>query len=297
MNSVGIDNEPTAGSDNLPTTGNMVQSLAELTFSPSVLLEPVSVADGWKLNSNGTCVQDSDYKLVKYSNIQEGDVLKINLEKESDGVFQFQNNSTIPSNYPNNYLIGDTNIYGGIGMVKVPTGATYLIVSQLISNTSNSIEKLVQVDETPTANSKNLVESGGVVTYVEQGITQNTTFKSGEKVLKVGIEDALDSINKSNVPNAVQCTVLNDKITKIAGGECTEVVEFDDLEIYSNDYIDPTSGKLTGAANVYTTKSIYLKAGDKIRAFTQGNGIGLIGFRTTDESSTTPVMIEQLQTI
>lgn len=289
----GIDDEPTTGSNNLPTTGNMVQSLAELTFSPSILLEPTSSANGWKLNSNGTCVQDSDYKLVKYSNIQVGDVLKVNLEKESDGVFQFQNNSTIPSNLPNNYLIGDTNIYGGIGMVKVPTGATFLIVSQLISNTSNSVEKLVQVDETPTANSKNLVESGGVAAYVEQQITQNTTFKSGEKIIKVGIEDNLNSINKSNVPNAVQCTVLNDKVTKITGGECTEVVEFDNLEIYSNSaYINPVDGRLTSASNVYTTKSIQLKVGDKIRAFTQGTGIGLIGFRTTDESSATPTLIE-----
>lgn len=293
VKNVGIDSEPRVGSDNLPTTGNMVQSLAELTFSPSVLLEPTSIVNGWKLKSNGICVQDSDYKLVKYSNIQEGDVLKINLEKESDGVFQFQNNQSVPSNLPNNYLIGDTNIYGGIGMVKVPTGATFLIVSQLISNTSNSIEKLVQVDETPTANSKNLAESGGVVTYVEQKNTQNTTFKSGEKVTKVGIEDVLNSINKSNVPNAVQCTVLNDKVIKITGGECTKVIELNDLEIYTNNaYINPTDGRLASASNVYTTKGIELKVGDKIRAFTQGSGIGLIGYRTTDESTTTPALIE-----
>jgi hypothetical protein len=52
------------------------------------------------------------------------------------------------------------------GAIVVPQGATTLIVSQYITNTTNKVYIACDIDEVPTSNSKNLISSGGA----EKGI-------------------------------------------------------------------------------------------------------------------------------
>jgi hypothetical protein len=80
-------------------------------------------ASGWRINADtGLSYSDSGYKLVKYV-VTPGDVLKV----VSDDKFQFQNNASVPSQGTSN-RVGITYSDGEY-LVKVPTGATWLIIS------------------------------------------------------------------------------------------------------------------------------------------------------------------------
>ena len=90
---------------------------------------PISIyasPSGWRLNTNGLCSSDSDYKLVKYA-VTSGSFIKV----ISDDKFQFQNSASVPSSGTSN-RVGTT--YGiGTFYVTVPEGASYLIVSTLVN--------------------------------------------------------------------------------------------------------------------------------------------------------------------
>lgn len=92
---------------------------------------PYGTATGWKLNdSDGLCSADANYKVVKYS-VTAGDIIKV----VSDGRFQFQNSSSVPSSGTSN-RIGFT--YGtGVYLLAVPSGATFLIVSTPTTSTAS----------------------------------------------------------------------------------------------------------------------------------------------------------------
>lgn len=102
--------------------------------------------EGWNLDGTGKCVQSSTYKIVKYE-VTPGDTLHLKLSKDSGGVYQWQNAANVPSSLPNNSLVGAPVTTAIDGYVSVPTGATYLIVSQLKTNSTNSV-KLVSPDGT-----------------------------------------------------------------------------------------------------------------------------------------------------
>lgn len=80
-------------------------------------------SQGWRLNeADGLCATDQNYKIVKYA-VTAGDIIVI----QSDDRFQFQNSSSVPSSLPSNKI---GMVYGeGLFCVKVPSGATYLIMS------------------------------------------------------------------------------------------------------------------------------------------------------------------------
>jgi hypothetical protein len=158
-NSLDIEDEIIIDSDRLISSKGVCKGLSNLTFTPSVELSSVSSANNSKLNANGIAVQDNNYMIVKYL-VSEGDILKLKL-LDGTAVMQFQNTAYVPNYGTNTGLVGKT-YREGIGMIKVPTGATHLIVSRLKSNTSDTVEKIVDFDSTPTENSVNMVRSGGI---------------------------------------------------------------------------------------------------------------------------------------
>jgi len=89
-----------------------------------------STTAGWRLNeSDGLCLANSDYKMVKYT-VTAGEIIKV----ESDDRFQFQTVASVPSSGKSN-RVGKT--YGiGTFCLVVPNTATYLIVST--PSTSNA---------------------------------------------------------------------------------------------------------------------------------------------------------------
>lgn len=88
----------------------------------------VAQANGWRLNaSDGLCSSNSNYCIKKFT-VTEGDFVYV----VSDDRFQFQNNLSVPSSGTSN-RVGVT--YGtGKRILKVPSGATCLILSTPITN-------------------------------------------------------------------------------------------------------------------------------------------------------------------
>lgn len=127
--------------------------------------------EGWRLDGTGKCVEDSSYKLVKYE-VSAGDTLHLVLSKdvtasEAEGVYQWQSAASVPSNLPNNNLVG-TPVSEAVNVhVTVPTGATYLIVSQFKTNATNSV-KLVTDSETLKEKVEDLEET---VDNIEPGLS------------------------------------------------------------------------------------------------------------------------------
>lgn len=102
-----------------------------------------SSPEGWRLDGTGKCVEATNYKLVKYE-VTPGDTLHLTLSKdvegtEEEGVYQWQSAAGVPSNLPNQNLVGDPVSNVVDGYVTVPVGATFLIVSQFKTNTTNSV--------------------------------------------------------------------------------------------------------------------------------------------------------------
>lgn len=150
--------------------------------------------EGWNLDGTGKCVQSSTYKLVKYA-VTPGDRLHLKLSKDSGGVYQWQNAASVPSSLPNNNLVGAPATTAIDGNVTVPTGATYLIVSQLKANSTNSV-KLVTADGTLKEKVTELEEiaNGAVLYDVEQSLT-----------------DEQKAVTRRNI-SAPSLTDLNDKV-------------------------------------------------------------------------------------
>lgn len=94
----------------------------------------------WKLAGNGLSSQDSSAQMVKYQ-VTAGERLYLKLSADTSGVYQFQNNASVPGSGTNSYLIGSPVTSAVDGFVTVPTGATYLIVSSLKSNTTNKVQR------------------------------------------------------------------------------------------------------------------------------------------------------------
>ena len=108
-------------------------------------------SDGWKLTGNGLCTSDSTATLKKYK-VKAGDILYLKIEKETPNTFQFQKDIDTPASGTNPNLIGNAYANGIDGYIIVPPAATYLITSQLTSNTTNKVQKyVIDIDESVSA--------------------------------------------------------------------------------------------------------------------------------------------------
>lgn len=102
------------------------------------IVSPSTISSGWALTGvNGLCTANNSASLVKYQ-VTAGTRMWLKLSKDNGGVYQWQNNASVGSQ-SNNYLIGSPVTTATDGEVTVPTGATYLIVSQNNSNTTNEV--------------------------------------------------------------------------------------------------------------------------------------------------------------
>ena len=94
----------------------------------------------YSMSATGTPVADSQSIIKKYA-VTAGDTLYLKLSADSAGVYQFQNSALFPVGNVNPYIVGETVTTSVNGFVTVPTGATYLIVSQLKSNSYNWVAR------------------------------------------------------------------------------------------------------------------------------------------------------------
>lgn len=116
---------------------NLITKVGEFSFEE---LPVYTSASGWELLPNGLCASNSSAKLVKYQ-VSAGQILRLSLVKDTKSVYQFQNSASVPSS-GNPNTVGDPVAFATDGIVIVPTGATYLVLSMLTSNTTSKVYKV-----------------------------------------------------------------------------------------------------------------------------------------------------------
>lgn len=113
------------------------QEIEDLT--EDIDIAPNTTVNGY-VNSEGNWALSSSFQISKYP-VQEGDVLVLDIAfpfASSGGVFQFQNNISIPmSNNP--YIVGTTYTEAFQGLMVVPEGATWLMVTHQTGVNSNIV--------------------------------------------------------------------------------------------------------------------------------------------------------------
>lgn len=89
-----------------------------------------SYATGWRLNPNGCSETNNDYNIIKYK-VVEGSVIYVKaMDTRNIAYMWFQSTANVTSVYPNNYIVGEIYNTPVDGYFAVPSGASYLMLSQ-----------------------------------------------------------------------------------------------------------------------------------------------------------------------
>lgn len=166
-----------------------------LNYYTETELTASAAPEGWKLDGTGKCTQDTSYKLVKYE-VTPGDTLHLKLSKDSGGVYQWQSSASVPSSLPNNKLVGTPATTAIDGNVDVPVGATYLIVSQYKTNTTNSVKVM-----TPAGTIKDAIQDIEIDDRLLNSMikgTRQVVVKTGGKVTGVNHIDGSNHTVRSD---------------------------------------------------------------------------------------------------
>ena len=117
-----------------------------------------TTADNWRLTGTGLCASDNTARLRKYL-VTAGNIIYLKLSADTAGVFQFQSSASVPSSGTNANLIGNPVSEAFEGFVRVPGGATHLIVSELKTNTTNRVSDTIPINLDDIGAEKLLVPS------------------------------------------------------------------------------------------------------------------------------------------
>lgn len=150
-----IKNATQVGENTAARVGNAMEAVVDvfgdyaskeefdiLTRQPGDALTVSETKWNWSLISDGHCVQDTTAKMRVFA-VNAGDVLYLKLAKDTEGVYQFQSSDRVPSSGAT-YVVGSPVTTAIDGYVVVPEGATYLIISELKTNTTNEIKSSVK---------------------------------------------------------------------------------------------------------------------------------------------------------
>jgi lysophospholipase L1-like esterase len=145
----GVDDEPTAGSDNLVKSGGVAAALGSL----QVLTSASSVHNGYDTSGNPQGTLNTYFYPVS-----EGDVLKINYNVFSSGfsVVQAWNDNTFVASVLNSPLTGEGSIF-----YKVPAGVNKVGCTYFQNNVYLYVPTLT-FDDKPKENSHKLLDSGAI---------------------------------------------------------------------------------------------------------------------------------------
>lgn len=116
-----------------------------------------TTTSNYALRGDGRYISDSNSDLKKYQ-VTAGESVYLSLSADNTGTYQWQNQASVPSSVPSAVIIGDP-VNGAVdGFYKVPTGATYLIVSQLKTNTTNVVKSATNIGDIVDDNSTAISE-------------------------------------------------------------------------------------------------------------------------------------------
>ena len=234
------------------------------------------------MNSSGNSVSNASADVKRYK-VTAGTYIYIKASKDTDGVWQFQNSGDF-SGDNSSKIVGVTHTQAIDGFVKVPVGATHLIVSQLKTNTSNEAKNATCISDDVSLLQSNMDNvqadlSGAYIggkKYAESDLPNNyayiantanigntiiqapssnpANFKSVEIPIKPYA--AIKVTTESNYNNA-PCVIWCDKDKKIINFDAPNASVSDKEYVFSEDvayvYINYYTGsELTFSAGIYS---------------------------------------------
>lgn len=114
-------------------------------------LSVYGTVSNYALKADGTYIADSNSEVKKYA-VTEGNVIYLSLSGDNATTYQFQNQAAIVASNPSAVIIGSP-VSGNVnGYVRVPEGATYLIVSKLKTTDTNVVKSAVYITDRVDAN-------------------------------------------------------------------------------------------------------------------------------------------------
>ena len=120
-------------------TSRGLQDVIDSDYKTASLTQTTTV-DGYALDGVGGYLNDATMRFAKYS-VKAGHKYYIRAGKDSDGVWQWQNGQTV--NNTHEYVIGTPVTAGTNGIFLAPPSSSWLIVSQKISDTYNTVEEVL----------------------------------------------------------------------------------------------------------------------------------------------------------
>ena len=139
-------------------------------------------ASSWKLDGTGKSVSASGYALLKYE-VTEGSAIWVKASADTEGVYQFQSEKSVPASLQNDGLIGKPCNIATDGIVIVPKGATWIIISKASSNAESGLYTY----RTKYSNIDFLTENLGMYENVFQ-ITAGSAHSSTKDRISVNIK-------------------------------------------------------------------------------------------------------------
>lgn len=218
----------------------LIDSLLGELFDATSLVADVTSA-GWALVGNGSSVQSSNCQIKKYT-VSSGDKLYLKLSKDSAGVYQWQNAANVPTG-TNTNLIGTPVTDAVDGIVEVPTGATYLIISEKTTNTYNVVKALVDCEKkelntfiqsiNPVFLTERFISHRGLVTAPENTIPAiKEAITSGYKITEFDVRFTSDNVAVLIHDDTINRTARNMDGTEISETIYVNSVTYDQLQQY-----------------------------------------------------------------
>ena len=106
-------------------TDNIEKMLKTYGIKPTIKKSEIFVDSNYKLIDGGVCIYDAKYELREYA-VEENQLIFV----KSDERYQFQNDKNVPTS-DNAHLVGEQFVGDVNGVIRVPQGATYVIVSSI----------------------------------------------------------------------------------------------------------------------------------------------------------------------
>lgn len=106
-------------------TDNIEKMLKTYGIKPTIKKSEIFIDSNYELIDGGVCIYNNKYELRTYA-VEENQLIFV----KSNERYQFQNDKDVPTS-DNDHLIGEQFVGYANGLIRVPQGATYLIVSSI----------------------------------------------------------------------------------------------------------------------------------------------------------------------
>jgi len=161
----------------------------------------MAISNDYKLTGDGLCISDSNSRIKKYA-VSAGSYVYLKLSADNEGVYQFQSSASVPVSGTNAYLIGEPVTVAVDGFVEVPTGASYLIVSESNTNTTNEVKTAIQytVSDLSEKTDKDVRDVNSDIKSLEQEVFkfENKSYTKTSDNLSFSSNQTTIALNASN---------------------------------------------------------------------------------------------------